>query len=174
MVFCCERMLPNFKRFIIETGFGDAAVLRRALDAIWMWIENGTPPVALKELKAACEQQAPNTENFSSPYTSAALDAANSVAIALDAIEDDDAEHVVEVASLARDTVDLYVQEQLNLDPSEAEFENKILSSPLMQRELTHQYASLERLADLGGERGVASQKLRQDWSNIQSGSLGT
>jgi uncharacterized protein YjaG (DUF416 family) len=172
MAYCCERMLPNFKKFVAETGFGDVGILRRALDAVWARIENDLIPMDLNDLRTACDQQAPDTGNFASRYTSAALDAANGISTALDAVERDDVERAIEIASLARDTVDLYVQEQLHLNPSEAGFERKLLMHQLMQRELSHQRASLEFLQGLQEERRFASSTLRQKWSNLEAGSL--
>src|SRR5262245_38473482 len=87
MAQVATRMLPNYERFSGETGFGDVSVLKRALDAAWFWMESGKAPCDLTALLDACEKQAPDTEDFGSPYTSAALDAANAAAYILDAIE---------------------------------------------------------------------------------------
>lgn len=32
---CTERMLPNYQQFVAITGWGNAAVLREALDLAW-------------------------------------------------------------------------------------------------------------------------------------------
>lgn len=172
MVQVGERMLPNYSRFSAEAGFGDVSVLRNALDAAWTWIESGQLLDNVAELRDACDQQAPNTEQFHSPYTSAALDAANVAAIILDALEQPDEARPVDVASLARDTVDLFIQEHMNLDPNAPGFEETILRHHLMQTELRHQREALEALTKLFGDRETAGRELRAKFVDRIEGSL--
>ncbi len=167
-----ERLLPNYERFSRETGFGDVSLLRSALDAAWTWIESGKLPDGLKILRGACERQAPHTEKFRSPYTSAALDAANVAAAVLDALGRPNEAQPVEVASLARDTVDLFVQELMNLDPNAPGFEEAILRHDLMQRELRRQREDLEALNKSSDERQTAGRELRARSTRERSGSL--
>jgi uncharacterized protein len=155
------RMLPNYQRFSAETGFGDVSILKDAFDAAWIWIESGKSPDNLTVLREACEKQAPKTEQFRSRYTSAALDAANAAEATLDAIEHPDEVRPAEVASLARDTVDLFVQELMGLDPNTPGFEEAILRHDLMQRELRHQREDLETLSKWSGDRHTAGRELR-------------
>ena len=165
MAACCERMLPNYETFSRETGFGRTDVLRQALDAIWLWAESDTLLKNLPDLIAEADKVAPDTEGSRSSYTSAALDAANSIAITLEAISEATDDRLVEVASLARDTVDLFVQQNGNLDTSSADFEERITSSPLMQTELTAQNQSLQALNDDQGERRVVAKLIRSEFS---------
>jgi uncharacterized protein len=167
-----ERMLANYQHFSAETGFGDVSVLRNALDASWTWIESGRLPGNLAELRETCEQQAPDTEQFHSPYTSAALDAANVAAAILDALERPDEARPVDVASLARDTVDLFVQERMNLDPNAPGFEETILRHNLMQSELRRQRENLEALTRWSGDREKAGRELRAKSAGRTLGSL--
>lgn len=154
------RMLPNYQCFSAETGFGDVAVLKRAFDAAWSWVESGELPHDLVTLREACERQAPNTEQFRSSYTSAALDAANAAGAILDALAYPDDSRPSEVASLARDTVDLFVQELLDLDPNVADFEEAIMRHELIQRELRRQQEDLDTLIKWTGSRSPASREL--------------
>ncbi len=155
------RMVPNYERFSVETGFGDVSVLKRAFDAAWAWVESEEVPDDLTALREACDQQAPNTEQFQSPYTSAALDAANAAAAILDAIECPDKAQPTEVASLARDTVDLFVQQLMNLDPNTPSFEEAIVRHDLMQRELRRQREDLEALMNWSEDRTTAGHEFR-------------
>jgi len=161
MALCCERMVPNYDRFAADSGFGDSQVLRRGIDAAWSWLESDRAPDDLKSIRAQVEQQAPNTEDFSSPFTSAALDAANAVASLLEAVDDPDGADPVEVASLARDTVDLYVQEIESLDPNDRGLEDAIRRHPLMQAELRRQRDDLAYLERWTGSRRDAARQLR-------------
>lgn len=174
MVQVGERMLPNYRHFSKETGFGNASILRHALNTVWIWIESGKQPDNLDDLRKACEQQAPDTEQFRSPYTSAALDAANATAAVLDALERPSEARPVDVASLARDTVDLFVQECIELDPNTLEFEEAILRHSLMQRELRRQREDLEALTKLSGTRQAACLEFRARSAGRLLGSLGS
>ncbi|HEY0332292.1 MAG TPA: DUF416 family protein [Stenotrophomonas sp.] len=172
MVYCCERMLPHYRYFSDEAGFGDRGALRGALDDAWTWIESGTLRGCISTLVLACEKQAPDTGNFSSIYTSAALDAATATAITVGATSDPTVAHLIDVASLARDTVDLFVQKSEDIEPNESHFEERILASPLMQAELRIQKESLEFLNGLHDKRETVARQLRVQWSNLARGSL--
>ena len=76
MALVGARMLPNFRRYSAETGFGNVSVLEETLDAAWTWIESGRLPANSTALLEACDRQAPNAEKSTHPYTWPALDAA--------------------------------------------------------------------------------------------------
>lgn len=172
MAYCCERMLPNYAAFKAQAGYGNNAVLRAALDVIWEWVENEQTDEDMVALARACEQQAPDTSEFSSPYTSAALDAATAIAATAEALSDTTASKVIEVASLARDTIDLFVQEIDDLDPNDPRLEKKIRRSDLMQAELRTQRQSLEKLKGLSNGDKKLRAHLREQWSHLETGSL--
>jgi uncharacterized protein len=172
MALCCERMVPNYDRFTADSGFGDSQVLRRGIDAAWSWLDSDRVPDDSKSVRAQVEQQAPNTEDFSSPFTSAALDAANAVASLLDAVAEPDGADPGEVASLARDTVDLYVQEIEKLDPNDRGIENAIRLHPLMQSELRRQRDELAYLERWTGSQRDAARQLRAKGGSAAIGSL--
>lgn len=139
MLLTSTRMLPNYDRFAAETG--------RA-------------PRNLASLHERVEQQMPDTERFSSPFTSAALDAATAAAMLLDAVRAPECAEPVEVAGLARDTIDLYVQAAEDLKPNELGFEDSICRHPLMQSELRHQREDLALLQSLSGSRSQEAPRL--------------
>ena len=170
MALTCERMLPNFGRFASETKFGEVSILRHALDSAWIYIQSGKLEGDPDKLKRACEDQAPDTELFRSIYTSAALDAANAVAAIFDAIKNPSVEHVLETAALARDTVDLFVQQTNNLDdPCDPSFEQSILTNSLMQRELCRQREDLAMVAGWIDRAGIALGSINRQGS-LQQG----
>lgn len=172
MVLCCERMLPNYERFAAESGFGDVQPLREAVEAAWTWLESDRKAAGLARLRATVERQAPNTEEFASAFTSAALDAANAVATLLDAVERPDNAAPVEVACLARDTVDIYVQESGNLYPNRPDFEQQIQRHELMQAELLRQHDDLSELERWSGSRVEATRRLGAKARRSSMGSL--
>lgn len=172
MALVSERIVPNYDQFRAESDFGDSQILRRAVEAAWSWLESDRKPNDLTTLRAQVRQQAPDTERFSSPFTSAALDAANAVVSLLDAIDHPDRADAVEVASLARDTVDLYVQEIENLDPNDPRLEDAIRHHPLMQAELRRQREDVAYLERCSGSRWDVARQLRVQRSGEATGSL--
>jgi uncharacterized protein YjaG (DUF416 family) len=84
-VACAERLMPLYRWFEEVESWGDEKVLSSGIELVWSWIITGRPSDA--EIAGAvrdCENAAPNTEDFSSPLVSRALDAAATVALALE------------------------------------------------------------------------------------------
>lgn len=172
MAYCCERMLPNYRSFQADAGYGDETPMRNALDAVWGWIATDRMPSDVTALASSCERQSPETSEFSSIYTSAALDSATATITTLEAMTEATVMRVIEVATLARDTVDLFVQEQEGLDPNSPNLERKITEHALMQAELSTQRESLKALSDLNKKREEAGIALQANWSKLTRGSL--
>lgn len=137
---CCERLLPNYKKFAEDVDWGDYDTFRYALDEVWKFIEEKTAnPKFFKDLAKKCELWIPDTENFDSQFTSAALDAGNAVVETLLCCADGKAERAADVASFATDSVDMYIQDVKNLNYSDSNFEQKIQNDPFMKREIKNQ-----------------------------------
>lgn len=165
---CAERMLPNYRRFIREHGWGNDTMLRMALDLGWdmVSLKPVDKRIAIK-LKEGCSEQAPDAEDFSSLYVSPAIDAANSASIVADLIIRSDIERVVEVASYARDTVDMYVQEIEGMPPGALDLEERICRHPLMQKELKSQREALEAIA-----AGISSEEAERRWRSRERSNI--
>lgn len=175
MLLCCERMLPNYGRFSKETGFGDASVLRNALDVAWTWVESGDVPKDLEVLRKACEGQAPDTEgDFESDCTSAALDAACAAATVLDAIEVPSVSLALDVATFSFDTVYMFVSNMQDLDPVVRISEDAILADPIIQNELCCQQKDLLEFASRDDVRHVLVPQMRERARLYCAGSLGS
>jgi uncharacterized protein len=106
----------------------------------------------------------------------AGLDAAVCCAFVLELLRKDDSKKVIEGASLARDTVDMYVQELEFLHPQDPKLEEKILRHPLMQRELKRQREDFDLLekVDLSGStiEDLARRWRKPATSNIDRSSV--
>lgn len=165
---CTERMLPNYRRFAIDHNWGDVQPLIAALDSGWTWLERGqVDEVSLQDILGACQVQAPNTEDFDSVYVSPALDAACAAEGVVRLLLESDPRFVLEIATLAVDTVDMYVQELEGMTPESSDLEERIRLHPLMQAELLNQRSILEAI-----DRGVSFSEAvgrwrRPDLSNI-------
>jgi len=172
MLLCAERMLPQYRLFMRETGWGDDKPLRTSLDAAWKWASTNEVPEDLTHLADTCEQSAPDTEDFDSEFTSAALDAAASITTALDAIREFKTSYVVDVAMLGRDSVDLWLQRRFDTDPSLQLSRDAVVEDPLMQRELRAQREQREYLRYSTATRRKITTELRARCSNLSMGSL--
>lgn len=157
--FCAERLFPNYVAFSQETNWGDAKVLREALDEVWrILLGKVVKKERIAKLMALCDQVTPDTEDFDSIYASPALDATNAVYTTLMCVTDCTIQKAVEVAGYVRDTVDMYVQELEDLDYNDPHFEKKILQHPLMVKELKKQREDLS----------VLKKATRLSWDMIQ------
>ena len=146
---CCERAIPNYEVFSLEEHWGNSKILRRSLDSIWLFIaeaRNNVDRSHTERLLEALNMVTPDTENFKSILTSAALDAAISIAESLDYMRENSANHIVTVASLARDTVDMFLQHaEANID-STVNSGEAIVHHPLMVAELAKQQTDVDVL----------------------------
>src|SRR5574338_38398 len=144
---CCERLLPNYEVFSLQQNWGNSELLRSTLDLLWNSILiDGFEITNIKRLITECEAVIPDTEAFDSILTSAALDAGNAIVETLEACINDSLKGAVAVASLARDTVDMYIQAIEDYDYSDPRFEEKIVRHPLMVLELSRQRQDLQLL----------------------------
>jgi uncharacterized protein YjaG (DUF416 family) len=105
-----RRMIPVLNnKFAKATGF-DGSVYREHLDDAWRNLDLGTSPSDYGEAARQCLDHAPDTEEFSHPLVSAALNAALSVVETMEFLADNDVSYLVEVAVLGRVTMALYAQ----------------------------------------------------------------
>jgi hypothetical protein len=159
-LFIAERLLPNYAVFSKEQSFGDVLAFRNALDLAWNWLNDRPPTDDAMELSIeTCESLTPDTEEFSSLYVSAALDAANSTLNVLRLLKDSDSELAIENGMLSRDTVDLYVQEIDGILANSQDLEERIRLHPLMQNEISQQYDAIKTI-----EAGIAASEARRQW----------
>jgi uncharacterized protein YjaG (DUF416 family) len=140
-----ERMLPSLIAFSKDTGFDDSCYLR-SKDAAWTALQDGAVDQALNE---ACMRSAPDTEEFSHPLTSYALNAALAMSDIVEFTLDGRSDHIAYVSTLARDSVDLYLS---SLEPSvvsSSEKDKMIAAHPLMQQEQRREEEDVRFLSDL-------------------------
>lgn len=173
---CCERSLPNYEAFSTEQRWGDARILREALDLVWRLITKSTPAELnshSSSLLKALDAVTPDTENFKSNLTSAALDAATSLAEALDYVREGTVDHIVTISSLARDTIYLFVQYQEKADHSDKGFEERITNHPLMVGELTKQQTDVSTLESTQALLPEFLERFRQNATDAGRSNLG-
>lgn len=169
---CCERLFPNYLAFMRETGWGDSGSLRAALDLAWGVLDGAAPSSdALSRAEEAVRDAEPETEDFETILVSSALDAAVCTGLLLQFLREGGTGKIAEIASLCRDTVDMFVQDMLRLDRAAPNFEDEIRADQLMQRELQRQrddLAELKSFSNLTSE--VAA--LRTRWRSVKSSNI--
>jgi uncharacterized protein YjaG (DUF416 family) len=138
----CERLYPNYVFFSEKFSFGNSQVLRAAIDLISDFLLT-LDFATVNEIEFHLNEIDINTpfpHNFETILASSALDACTAISETLDFMIDKSVSRLKDISTFATDTVDMYVQESgrldYNVDPL---FEDKILSDPLMQRELSIQ-----------------------------------
>jgi uncharacterized protein len=164
---CCERLLPNYIAFVKDTGWGDIDPIRNALDLIWLYLEGKQSELTeLKKNISLCESVAPDSEETQSLYVTSAQDTCFAVCCLLDHLIEQDVGKIIQVATYATDSVDLYVQVIENLKPNTPDLEQKILMHRLMQRELSQQTKDLESIEKAEGIDSKFLYQLKTSWIN--------
>ncbi|MFT3677221.1 MAG: DUF416 family protein [Chitinophagaceae bacterium] len=145
----CERLYPNYVYFSANFQFGDSSVLRTAIDFVLGCILNeGIDKPLAKKFLLTVEKNTPDTEDFDTILVSSALDACTSIAETLDFLIDKQESRLKDISTVATDSVDMYIQELESLDfNADKDFQTKIDSHPLMQREVAIQTGIINYLS---------------------------
>lgn len=171
---CCERLVPNYRKFYSETKWGDVDRIKGALDFLW----GGAGGKKLTDEEIAwqircCETCAPDADDFDSLYVSSAQDACLALCQVLDYLQDHNIEHLVKAVAYALDSVDLYVQEIEDMEPNTADLEKRILAHTLMQKELDEEYQALKQIGEISEDNTSAWATFLNRWRNPEQGCLG-
>ncbi|WP_254562853.1 DUF416 family protein [Dyadobacter diqingensis] len=144
----CDHLYPNYVHFQETTGWGDPETLREAIDTIYQYLINGDLYTSndIQVWIDSVDLITPDTEDFPEITSSYALDACTAVLSTLRFITESNLDCIVEVATYARDTVDMYVQIRDDFNSSDPNIEARIAADPLMIREKRRQCQLIERL----------------------------
>lgn len=174
LLSCAERLFPNYVAFSRHHDWGESEVLRQALDLGWKRLAGERVTRGeIEDCLARCERVTPNTEDFDSEFVSAGLDAAICCTLVLELLVNDNPKKIVEAASLARDTVDMHVQELERLDANDPHLEEQIVAHPLMQRELERQRTDLDLLGAMDWTQADAVRELSRRWRSPAVSNIG-
>jgi uncharacterized protein len=160
---CCERLYGNYLQFNEDTDWGDPLVLCQGIRRLWNNVD-AVDTENIKNIRNAIEAVTPDTEDFSSAYTSAALDAATGLLESLAYCVDGELSHCVQVACLCHDSIYMFVQQRDDLDYSNVD-ELRIYADPLMLSELRAQQSDIKSIQLLRDDdyRHVAAWKQNCD-----------
>jgi len=145
---CCERLLPAYEAFSNEDDWGDAGVLREALDAVWSAVPgSGLDEGDARRLAAEVEEQVPDLDDpFTSVFTAPAQNAAVAVVRCVECAGSGSADDAGKVADASIDAFEAYV-DQTEGEGSEFDAE-RVTSSPVYKGEVSDQQRDLATLAE--------------------------
>ena len=136
-----ERMLPNYALFSEATEFGDASVLRNALNVCWEKILLPKSKISLEKQIEKIEPNVPELNEYPLFGTYPAIDAATALLGLLHGLMAKDETEFVSVAKISQATVARYVE--LLIENEGLEPENKLV------REHTFMQYEIEVLGEL-------------------------
>jgi len=148
---CAERLLPNYCAFAVMEQWGNPALLRQALDEAWSFLKGAhLPEETVRSLVQSIEPNIPDSDDFTTIFKDAAIDACAAVIYTLECCIDGDIQRVVWCARSAVDTIYEYLNivgdpeiEPHGEDPA---FDAWVEQAPLLRRELEKQHQDLEDL----------------------------
>ena len=152
----CERMVPALDKFSKESDF-DNSIYHASLDCAWDYLKTREISCKCNKMIEECLGYAPDTDEFNHPLTSAALNAALSIAATVSFLADDYVDHIVEIAGLARDTAALCAQ-TADAKPPRSLGYDEIIQHPLVLHELGKQAEDLQFVKALPTEYLQADQ----------------
>jgi uncharacterized protein YjaG (DUF416 family) len=163
-ILLCERMMPGLSKFAADTGFS-TTIYRECLDYAWKYLEtnNLVDVVDYRLVSEICLRSAPDTEKYTHPLTSSALNCALSLEHLMSFLSDHDVTHILDIVDLAADTVFLFVQRNNSCQPLALDIENA-MEHPLMQAEFGREDDDIKFLTSLQGDEPrclAAALKLR-------------
>lgn len=173
LISVCQRLVPSFSEFAKQTGVKGESILLSGLEKAWDILLSGNSAADLSFQQKQCEDIAPDTEDFDLILVSSALDAAVAISLLMKAFTTNDTNSIVEAASLARDSIDMYVQELENMNPNAPDLEELILKHDLMQKELKLQREAIEFLQALDDNQNTSMTEAKKKWFGSKDSCLG-
>lgn len=171
-LLCASRLLPAYEQFHSRSGRGNPQSLNAMADKLWADCCDAT--MSDNEVKAnleSCLHLIPEEDEAwdeeTQPY---AEDAATALAYAYRTRLDGNTQEAAWAARRIYESFDHFIQKAFGVSAYNSDTEQKILSHPLVQAELTRQRRDLFRLENLVGSENVAEaiQALREQ-SELES-----
>ena len=150
-VLTCEKLLPNYRQFSDTERWGNIEVLEDAIVIIYQYLQDiEVNDAELDGIYEKITEVTPNAENFEGDLASYALDTCSAVSDAVEFVLSEDQSYLINIVSIAMETIDMFIQESEDLDPMDEDLENKIAQSEYMKKEYKRQHELLRKL--LGAE----------------------
>jgi uncharacterized protein YjaG (DUF416 family) len=141
-LMCCHRLAPLYLQFSTAENWGDPETLRQVRELAGNWlVGNRSIP---DSLHSQMDMAIPDTEDFGNALGSYGLNTSAAHADLLDLLLDDKLELVLQVLLDCYDSVDFYVQEQLDPECEGGVTEQQIMSHAAMRAEVDWQFAAVQ------------------------------
>ncbi|MGP9568501.1 MULTISPECIES: DUF416 family protein [unclassified Halomonas] len=137
ILICCIRLSPLYSKFSEFEDWGNESLLTQCRELAIDWFSSKR--VNSNKLSKQVGEVIPDTEDFGTVLGSYALNAGVAHEYLLDQIKDNDPSFLIYVLRSCYDTVDLYVQECLELDCKGGTSESEIENHPAMVSEINWQ-----------------------------------
>jgi uncharacterized protein YjaG (DUF416 family) len=142
----CERLYPQYDTFCQAVNWGSPAVYERGIELLYNSALGEFHRQEAASLLEKLELVTPSLQDFRLNLTPFALDACVALEQALLFLTDKLETRITNCATAATDSVELFVEEYLQLDPDRRGFEMTIAADPFLQAELARQHRLLEAL----------------------------
>jgi uncharacterized protein YjaG (DUF416 family) len=140
---CCERQLPIYQKAASGQSWDRFEILRKHLDAVWLWIQQQGKSQIAENAPLECERSAP-PEPFDGG-TTAATDVAFSVSALMSFIKSNDLDCLMGISETSYNLIDALIYAVSGLEIN-SDNDAVIDRHELMQMELTRQYSDLSDL----------------------------
>jgi uncharacterized protein len=152
---CCERLLPNYNLFSREADWGNALLLRSALDEVWQILQGKAIDIDfLGKMCNDCEENIPyDDDKLCSAYILEAQRASAAICCLLDICVEEDPEQIPWITMQVKETLNEYLEWHLEQSLgtsweqlSEAKKVDAIDNHHLTLREIARQEEDLQKL----------------------------
>lgn len=149
-----------------ETTKG-ALIFRTVIAALCSFgAQEAVAPDHWARLQEQLQEFWPDLDENTNPFASYAFDACVALGEALALVQTGEAEHALQCATAARDTVDMYVQDVTGVELPPDELNAFVDATPEMQHEVARQHALARTLAAEGTLTAAAVEQLREQSGN--------
>jgi uncharacterized protein YjaG (DUF416 family) len=168
---CCERMLPNYLAFQTIENWGDFRYLRNALDRVWSSISKQDLYDLTRISTDRIINLAPDTEDYTTVFTSLAGDAVAGVTYAIEALLDpaESLKKSALISQVALNSVFQYLAAVNDPHPlchvSDTKFEQSLFTHPIMLEEISRQEADIKVLVEIP----VVSEEIIMNLKDLSS-----
>lgn len=141
-------MLPQYELFQYVHHWGDADFLKRIIADVYSALIDPSVIMDVAQWRTSLDKISPDIDEFEGALPSYALDTCIAFDELLSYIATEEVRHIHYLSEAVFDSVDMYVQEKLDLDPNDPLLEEKIASNPAMLTEEARQKEMLIELND--------------------------
>ncbi len=144
----CDKLYPNYLYFMKRCNWGEPKILLEAVEMMYqsLFKRNLFSETKIESHIEAVDSVMPDTEDFLDNSVSIALDACTAVYSSLCFMLDHNTDHVIDVATYARDTVYLSIVNRDELDMNLKGMDSQVMNDPLMVGEVTRQVFVIDEL----------------------------